>query len=108
MKPYRSKRSQAGEGELMVFGIVVVICCLISGSLAVLGWVRDSKDGKLEARRLAKLNKQNQEKVVISKDPDAYFVSCKKSLWNVLGNNVTCDVLPESYGELEFMTYDYE
>jgi hypothetical protein len=108
MTHYKSKRSQAGEGELYFFGIVVVVCALISGSLFVFNWFKDTKDEKLDARRQAQIKKRTPTKFVAPKDPDAYFVSCKKKLWQALNSDVSCDVMPESYGELEFLSYEYE
>lgn len=109
MKLYRCKRSQAGEGELAIFGIAVVICALVSGALFTFNWVKDTKNGKLDARRQAAIEKlKSKEKIIVRKDPDAYYVSCKKSLWKALEKKVSCEITPDSYGELEFLAYEYE
>lgn len=109
MKIYRTKRSQAGEGELALFGIAVVVCALISGALFTFNWFKDTKNGKLDARRQAAIDKlKSKEKFVASKDPDAYYVSCKRSLWQALNKNESCQITPYSYGELDFLTYEYD
>lgn len=97
---YRSKRSQKGEAELMIFGIVVIICALISGSLWVLNWVKDSKNAKVENRRYEMISKQKQGPFVARADPAQYVVQCNGSVWKLLQTNYRCEVLPESYGEL--------
>jgi hypothetical protein len=109
MKLYRSKRSQAGEGELAIFGIAVLVCALISGAIFALNWFKDAKNGKIDARRQAAIEKlKSRDKIIVNKDPDAYYVSCKRSLWQALQKNVSCQITPDSYVEMEFLAYEYD
>jgi hypothetical protein len=109
MRVYQHKKAQAGEGELATFGIAVVICALISGAIFAFNWFKDTKNGRLDARRQAAIEKfKSKEKIATRKDPDAYYVSCKKSLWQALHRNVPCEITPDSYRELEFLTYEYQ
>jgi hypothetical protein len=107
MNHYRSKRSQAGEGELYIFGALVAVCALISAAFFSFNWFKDTKDGKLEARKQAKVKKKTPPKFVAPKDADAYIVSCQKKLWQALNPGVSCEVSPESYKELQFLSYEY-
>jgi hypothetical protein len=109
MKGYSSKKSQAGEGELATFGLAVLACALLSGAIFAFNWVKDTKNGRLDARRQAAIDKlKSKDKISVNKDPDAYYVSCKKSLWQALQKNAPCEISPYSYGELEFLTYEYD
>jgi hypothetical protein len=100
-KPYRSKASQKGEAEVLLFATVLVICCLISGALWLFGWVRDSKDGKVDRRLAAQIAQRSQAPFVPPLDPGEYYVSCAKPLWAALSSEAQCTILPESYRELE-------
>jgi hypothetical protein len=31
-----------------------------------------------------------------------------QKMWQALNSDVSCEVMPESYGELEFLSYEYE
>jgi hypothetical protein len=108
MTHYRSKRSQAGEGELYVFGALVAVCCLISAVVFGFNWFKDTKDGKQEARKQAKVKKKTPPKFVATKDPDAYVVYCQKKFWQALNPNIACEVTPDSYKELQFLSYEYQ
>ncbi len=102
-QPGQNAASQRGEAELMFFGIVVVICALISGSLMLLNWVRDTKDAKVMNRALAHLNRGTPAPVNTTKDPGEYFVECRKPAWALTDSKVKCQVMNESYGELYLM-----
>jgi hypothetical protein len=97
---YRSKRSQKGEAELMVFGVVVVIAALISGTLYVLHWVKNNKYSEREARRRASIEEKRANRWSGRRDPAEYVVLCDKPGWALLQTRYNCSVLPESYGEL--------
>jgi hypothetical protein len=91
---------ERGEAELMFFGVALIVCGLISGSLMLLGWVRDTKDTKVRNREIARLMGSTPAPVTVQKDPAEYFVQCKKAPWAVFDNKVKCEVMKESYGEL--------
>ena len=95
-----SNQSERGEAELMFFGAALIVCGLISGSLMLLGWVRDTKDTKVKNREIARLMGSTPAPVTVQKDPAEYFVQCQKSPWAVFENKVKCEVMKESYGEL--------
>ncbi len=97
---YRSKRGQKGEAELLLFGIAVLVCTLISGSIWLLGWIHDTKDGKVAAAHAARMAKRNKGPFIPRPDPAEYFVHCDNSLFTPLNTHYSCSVLPESYGEL--------
>jgi hypothetical protein len=99
LKPYRSKRSERGEAELMTFGIVVFIAALISGSLYVLHWVKTNKQSEREARRLAILQEQRESQYSGRRDPAEYLALCEKPAWAIFSTSYTCNVLAESYAE---------
>jgi len=98
--PYRSKKSQRGEAELMLFGIAVLLTTILSGSIWLLGWIRDTKDAKVIANREARYAKLHKGPFVPRSDPAEYFVHCKGSLSTPLETKYSCGVMPESYGEL--------
>lgn len=97
---YRNKRSQKGEAELMIFGIVVILAGLISGTLYVLQWVKNNKYSEREARRLAAIEAKKSSKFSGRRDPAEYVVLCDKPGWALLQTKYECKVLPQSYGEL--------
>jgi tRNA G18 (ribose-2'-O)-methylase SpoU len=97
---YRSKRSQKGEAELMVFGVVVVIAALISGTVYVLGWVKQNKYSEREKRRRAAIEEKLANRWSGRRDPAEYVALCDKPAWALLQTRYKCDILPESYGEL--------
>jgi len=99
-EPSQRPASQRGEAELMFFGIVVVICALISGSLMLLNWVKDTKDAKVRNRALAAMSRGTPAPVNTTKDPGEYYVECRKSPWALIDTKVKCQVMDESYGEL--------
>jgi hypothetical protein len=84
----------------MFFGIVLIICGIVSGSLLILNWVKDSKNQKVLDQRLAVLARLTPTPFSTRPDPGAYLVSCNKQAWQVLQTTVPCAVMPESYGEL--------
>jgi hypothetical protein len=100
-KLYRSKRGQEGEAEVLLFVTVLVICCLISGALWVFGWVKDTKDGKVDRRFAAQIARQTPAPLVPRLDPGEFYVSCAKPLWGALATEAPCEILPESYRELD-------
>jgi hypothetical protein len=100
---YRSKRGQEGEAEAMLFITVLVICGLISGALWLFGWVRETKDGKVDRRLAAQAARQTPAPLVPRLDPGEYYVSCEKQLWAPLSTGAPCTVLPESYREVEIV-----
>ena len=100
-KLYRSKRGQKGEAEVLLFVTVLVVCCVISGALWLFGWVKDTKDDKVDRRIAAQIARQTPAPFVPPLDPGEYYASCGKSLWNALSSDAPCEILPESYRELE-------
>jgi hypothetical protein len=105
-QPFREKRSQKGEAEMMLFGIIVVLCAIVSGSLMILNWVKDSKNSKVQERLDARFKKGTPAPVVISKDPAAYYAHCQKSTWALLSTTIKCEVMEESYGELYLTPFE--
>jgi hypothetical protein len=103
------KLPEAGEGELGTFAIVAIACGLLSGAIFAFDWFKDTKDGRLDARRQLAIDKHKpKQSFATNRDPNAYYVSCKKSLWQALQRDVSCTVAPYSYGELDFLSYEYE
>jgi len=102
-RPWRNKRSQKGEAEVLVFGIVVLIAGLISGTFWVLQWVKENKYADQEARRKMALAEQNKGPFKPRRDPAEYIVHCEKPGWLVMQTKYPCAVLPESYGEIFLM-----
>jgi len=100
---YRSKTGQKGEAEVLLFVTVLVICGIISGSLWLFGWVKDTKDAKVDRRLAAYVARQTPAPFVPPPDPGEYYVSCKKSLIAPLSSTASCEILPESYRELEIV-----
>ena len=96
----RNKRSEKGEAELMFFGIVLVICALISGSLMILNWIKETKEDRLREARDIKIARAKATPFSPRPDPDAYVAHCSKGGWTVLQTNYSCDVTPDSYGEI--------
>ena len=102
-RSYRSKRSQKGEAEVLLFGIVVLIAALISGTFWVLQWVKNNKYNEREARRKAALSERTKGPFKPRRDPAEYLVHCDKSGWLVMQTKYPCEVMPESYGEIFLM-----
>jgi len=102
-RAYRSKYGQRGEAELMVFGLVVVVAVLFSGSVWILTWVKQNKHSEREARRLAAIQEKKASEFSGRRDPAEYLVFCDKPAWAILQTKYNCEILPESYGEL-FLT----
>jgi hypothetical protein len=84
----------------MTFGIAVLLATLLSGSLYVLHWVKNNKHSEREKRRLAMLEEKRQSEYSGRRDPAEYLVLCDKPAWAIFETKYTCDILPESYGEL--------
>ncbi len=99
----KDKRSQKGEAEVLVFGIVVLIAGLISGTFWVLQWVKENKYNELESRRKMALAERARGPFKPRRDPAEYLVHCEKSGWLVTQTKYPCNVMPESYGELFLM-----
>lgn len=108
VQPKRDKRSQKGEAEMMLFGIIVMLCALVSGSLMILNWVKDTKDAKVENAKYGIRARFTPAPVLTWKDPAAYYAHCKKSPAAILGKTVKCEVLDESYGELYLYPFESE
>jgi hypothetical protein len=100
---YRNKRSQKGEAELMVFGIVVIIAGLLSGSLYILHWVKNNKYSERKARQLAMMEERKGGKYSGRRDPAEYLALCEKPAWALLQTKYECSVLPQSYSEIFLM-----
>jgi len=98
---YRSKAGQRGEAEVLLFITVLVVCCLISGALWVFGWVKESKDSKVDRRLAAYVARQTPAPFVPPLDPGEFYVSCQKPLWAALSSDAPCGILPESFRERE-------
>ncbi len=98
---YRSKRGQKGEAEVLLFLTVIGVCVLISGGLWLFGWVRETKNGKVDRRLAAQIARQTPAPFVPRLDPGEYYVSCERQLWAPLSKEAPCGVLPESYREVE-------
>jgi hypothetical protein len=100
---YRSKRGQKGEAEVLLFLTVIGVCVLISGGLWLFGWVRETKNGKVDRRLAAQIARQTPAPFVPRLDPGEYYVSCERQLWAPLSKEAPCGVLPESYREVEIV-----
>jgi hypothetical protein len=98
---YRPKAAQKGEAEALLFITVLVVCCLVSGALWLFGWVKETKDSKVDRRLVAQIARQTPAPFVPPLDPGEYYVSCKKPLWAALSSDAPCAILSESYRELE-------
>jgi hypothetical protein len=96
----RKKSREKGEAELMFFGVIVIICGIISGTLFILNWVKDSKNAKVEAHQYARMYRMTPTPFSSRPDPAAYLATCNKQPWQVLQTTVPCEVMPESYGEI--------
>ncbi len=97
---YRCKRSQKGEAEILVFGIVVIVAGLISGTLYVLHWVKHNKYSERKARQLAMIEARKGGKYSGRRDPAEYLAHCEKPAWALLRTRYECTVQPESYSEI--------
>lgn len=84
----------------MVFGVVVVLAALISGTLYLLSWVKQNKYSEREARRRAVIEEKKANRWSGRRDPAEYVALCDKSGWALLQTRYKCNILPESYGEL--------
>jgi hypothetical protein len=105
-RPLRDKHSQKGEAEMMLFGIVVILCAVVSGSLMILNWVKDSKNAKVQEHLNARFKRGTPAPVLVAKDPAAYYAHCQKSPAALLSSTIKCDVMDESYGELYVMPFE--
>lgn len=99
----RNKRTQKGEAEVLVFGIVVLIAGLISGTFWVLQWVKENKYAEREERRKMALAERTKGPFKPRRDPAEYIVHCEKPGWLVMQTKYPCTVTPESYGEIFLM-----
>jgi hypothetical protein len=102
-KCYRAKRGQRGEAEMMIFGIVVVVALLFSGTVWLLTWIKHNKYSEREARKLAAIMEKRASQFSGRRDPAEYLVFCDKPAWSLLQTKYHCEILPESYGELFLM-----
>ena len=100
--PTKSKRNsrERGEAELMFFGVVLVICGIVSGGLLILNWVKDTKNAKVDDARSAHLARLVPTPFSTRPDPGAYWAKCDKAPWALTQTTIGCEVLPESYGEI--------
>jgi hypothetical protein len=103
---FRDKRSQRGEAEMLLFGIVVLLCAIVSGSLMVLNWVKDSKNAKVQEHLSARFKRGTPAPVLVVRDPAAYYAHCQKSAASLMNATVKCEVMDESYGELYVMPFE--
>jgi hypothetical protein len=99
----KDRGREKGEAEILFFATVLVVVGLISGALWLLGWVRDSKDAKVERRTSAQIKRSEPAPFIPKLDPGEYYAKCEKPLWASLTTEVPCKILPESYRELEAM-----
>jgi len=99
----RNKRTQKGEAEVLVFGIVVLIAGLISGTFWILQWVKENKYAEQEAKRKMALAERTKGPFKARRDPAEYIVHCEKPGWLVMQTKYPCAVMPESYGEIFLM-----
>lgn len=97
----KDRGSEKGEAEVLLFVTVIVVAGLISGSLWLLGWVRDSKDSKVDRRAVAQAKRNEPAPFVPKLNPGEYYTKCEKPLWSALSTEVPCKILPVSYRELE-------
>ncbi|MEY4702064.1 MAG: hypothetical protein RL326_2251 [Pseudomonadota bacterium] len=88
---------------MLVFGIVVLIAALISGTFWVLQWVKNNKYAEREQRRKMALAERMKGPFKPRRDPAEYVVHCEKSGWLVMQTKYPCEVKPESYGEVFLM-----
>jgi len=102
-RPKRHKRGEKGEAEMMFFGIVLIICGIISGSLLILNWVKDTKNDRVDRQRDSHLAKGTPTPFSARPDPAAYWAHCQKPALALFQTSYKCEVLPESYGELDFL-----
>jgi hypothetical protein len=102
-RPYRSKRGQRGEAEMMTFGIAVLVAVLFSGTVWVLSWVKHNKQSERESRKLAAILEKKQSQFSGRRDPAEYVVFCDKHAWSLFQTKYKCEILPESYSELFLM-----
>lgn len=100
-RSYRDRGAEKGEAEVTLFITAVVVLSLISGGIWLIGWIRGTKDAKVERRAIAQLSRQTPVPFVRRVDPGEYLASCKKPLWAALSTTVPCEILPESYREIE-------
>ena len=98
---YKKKQNQKGEAEVLFFVTVLVIVGIISAALWILGWVKDTKNARVDASRIAAASRRTPAPFAPRLDPGEYYVSCKKSAATLVSRNVDCEILDESYRERE-------
>lgn len=96
---YKQKHDQKGEAEVLFFVTVLVIVGIISGALWIFGWVKDTKNARVDASHIAAAARRTPAPFVPRLDPGEYYVSCKKSALTVLSGDAPCEILDESYRE---------
>ena len=52
---------------------------------------------------MAQLKRNEKAPFLPKLDPGEYYTTCSKPLWAVLQTEFSCQILPESYRELEVM-----
>lgn len=92
------KNSQRGEAEMGFFIVIVVVCAVVSGSLMILEWVKDTKNAKVMARKYGKPGTE------IAADshhyPGEYVAYCKKPILTAFtGTRMPCKIEDWSYPE---------
>lgn len=97
---YRSKAGQRGEAEFLLFGLAVLATALFSGTIWLLTSIRDHKDARVMAQKEIRYAQRNKGPFVARIDPAEYYARCNGALTSPLKVNYSCQVLPESYGEL--------
>ncbi len=99
--PQKKHRTERGEAEMLFFITVVVIAAVISGAMWTFGWVRETKDARVERIDRARIDRNKPAPFVVRTDPGEYYITCQKPLWSLLSKELPCEILEESYRELE-------
>lgn len=86
---------------MLFFITVVVIAAVISGAMWTFGWVRETKDARVERIDRARMDRHKPAPFVVRADPGEYYVTCQKPVWSLLSKEAPCEILEESYRELE-------
>ena len=92
----RKKRSERGEAEMGFFMVVLVIAGIISAALAILHWVKQTKDDRVERRwKITRVDSK------VKRQPGMYVAVCDRPLWKILSGTMQCSIDPDSYVEKE-------
>jgi hypothetical protein len=99
------RKPEAGEAEMGLFIMVVIVCGLVSGSLFLLNWIKDSKDAKVQARNIDRKAEAAARKARPKREPGSYVTHCQKPLHLAFSTKVECEILDESYVEKELEAF---